>query len=141
MILASLRNSWRMLTTGEEFLKSPTTRESLVVGFRLDQVTSYMSDNESGAESVSSRGFRGQANYYTGADDKVACCPFLQITLSLLSGDSSIHCGQRSLRRHWRRRTVAADGGEAGGGEALLAVHEGEVQEKHPQEARLLRLE
>merc|ERR1719341_1136533 len=38
---------------------------------RLDQVTSYMSDNESGAESVSSRGFRGQANYYTGADDKV----------------------------------------------------------------------
>ena len=47
-------------------------KESLVVGFRMDQVTSYMSDNESGGESVSSRGFRGQANYYTGADDKVA---------------------------------------------------------------------
>ena len=52
------------------FLKS--IKESLVVGFRMDQVTSYMSDNESGGESVSSRGFRGQANYYTGADDKVA---------------------------------------------------------------------
>ena len=37
----------------------------------MDQVTSYMSDNESGGESVSSRGFRSQANYYTGADDKV----------------------------------------------------------------------
>ena len=36
---------------------------------------------------------------------------------------------------------MAADGGEAGGGEALLAVDEGEVQEKHPQEAPLLRLE
>lgn len=44
-----------------------------MVDFRLDQVTSYMSDNESGGESVSSRGFRvEQANYYTGADDKVA---------------------------------------------------------------------
>ena len=57
--------------------------KSLVVGFRLEQVTNYMSDNESGAESVSSRGFRGQANYYTGADDKVVCCLFLRITLFL----------------------------------------------------------
>ena len=40
---------------------------------RLDQVTSYMSDNESCGDSVSSRGFRGDANYYTGADDKVGC--------------------------------------------------------------------
>ena len=54
-----------------------------MVGFRLEQVTNYMSDNESGADSVSSRGFRGQANYYTGADDKVVCCLFLQITLFL----------------------------------------------------------
>ena len=58
-----------------------------------------------------------------------------------LPGDSSIHRGQRSLRGHWGHCTVAADGGEAGDREALLAVHEGEVQEKHPQEARLLRLE
>ena len=42
---------------------------------RLDQVTNYMSDNEidGDAESVSSGGFRGEANYYTGADDKVGC--------------------------------------------------------------------
>ena len=40
---------------------------------RLDQVTNYMSDNESCGDSVSSRGFRGDANYYTGADDKVGC--------------------------------------------------------------------
>ena len=68
-----------MLTTGEEF---PKVSKSIVVGFRMDQMTSYMSDNESGGESVSSRGFRGQANYYTGADDKVDYCFFLQITLS-----------------------------------------------------------
>ena len=40
----------------------------------------------------------------------------------LLSGYSSIHCGQRALRGHRRDRTVAANGGEAGGGKALLAV-------------------
>ena len=70
-----------MLTTGEEISKA-SYKLSLVVRFRLDQVTSYMSDNESGGESVSSRGFRGQANYYTGADDKVTYCFFLQITFS-----------------------------------------------------------
>ena len=38
-------------------------------------MTNYMSDNEidGDAESVSSGGFRGEANYYTGADDKVGC--------------------------------------------------------------------
>ena len=72
-----------MLTTGEEFPKISFNKWSIVVGFRVDQMTSYMSDNESGGESVSSRGFRGQANYYTGADDKVAYCFFLQITFSL----------------------------------------------------------
>ena len=78
--MVSLRNIWRMLTTGEEFPKISYNKWSIVVGFRVDQMTSYMSDNESGGESVSSRGFRGQANYYTGADDKVAYCFFLQIT-------------------------------------------------------------
>ena len=50
----------------------------------------------------------------------IACFTFKTF---LLSGYSSIHCGERALRGHRRDRTVAANGGEAGGGKALLAVY------------------
>ena len=63
----------------------------------LDQVTSYMSDDESGGESVSSRGFRGLANYYTGADDKVISFFLMILQITVYSGDSSIHRGQWPL--------------------------------------------
>ena len=42
----------------------------------------YMSDNESGGNSVSSRGFRDQADYYTAADDKVVCLLHYSFLLS-----------------------------------------------------------
>ena len=91
---------------------------------RLDQVNSYMSDNESCGDSVSSRGFRGDANYYTGADDKVGCLIYVTYfsftPLFSSSEDSSVHCGKWPMRGHWRHRTVAADGRETGGGETLL---------------------
>ena len=58
---------------------------------RLEQESSYMSDNESGGDSLSSRGFRKQANYYTAADDKVAFTSDL-FNQASSSGDSSIHC-------------------------------------------------
>ena len=122
---------------------------------RLDQVTNYMSDNESCGDSVSSRGFRGDANYYTGADDKVGCLIYVtyfsftplfppqRILQFIVENGRCEDTGGIVLWQLMEDRQVILFlftllTRVSGGGGALLAVNEGEVQEEHPEEARLI---
>ena len=63
------------------------------------------------------------------------CLRLYYISIKSFSGDYPIHLGQRTVRGHWRRHPLAADGGERRGRGPVLAVLEGEVQEEHHQEA------